>query len=262
MLRAVDGKHVTIQNPHNSGSTFFNYKGTFSLVLMAVASADYRFVVADIGSYGSNPDGAIFRNSKFGSKFYAGEIPLPPDRVLPNYPTGGHVPYGIVGDEAFPARKNLFRPHPGAGGRTRLEKKKRIYNYRLSRARRIVENVFGILVQRFRIYQRRMNLQPANATLVMQATVVLHNFLTKPDANIAEIRRRLSAANRQLNANRGNNNVRNNGNDEEEDLGRFEDINNMGGLRSAQEAIRIRDLFTDSSTAQQAQYRGKMQQLT
>ena len=62
------------------------------------------------------------------------------------------MPFHIVGDEAFPLQRNLMWPFAGrAGG---LSQKQKVFNYRLSRARRIVENTFGILAARWRVFQR------------------------------------------------------------------------------------------------------------
>ena len=62
-----------------------------------------------------------------------------------------------------------------------LTKERHIFNYRLSRARRVVENAFGILTNQWRLYNCRINLNPDNVTTVIKATVVLHNILTLPN---------------------------------------------------------------------------------
>ena len=66
-----------------------------------------------------------------------------------------------------------MKPYPGKN----LNQCQRIYNYRLSRARRTTENAFGILVAKWRIFRRAIR---ANVTLVekiVQATICLHNYL-------------------------------------------------------------------------------------
>lgn len=68
---------------------------------------------------------------------------------------------------------NLMRPYPGND----LDHAKRIFDYRLSRARRISENGFGILANRWRVFHRKIPLAPNNVDSVIKATVVLHNML-------------------------------------------------------------------------------------
>ena len=87
------------------------------------------------------------------------------------------MPCCIVRDEAFPLQLDLMRPFPRGPGGTRMSRDQRIFNYRLSRARRIVENAFGILAQRFRFLNRRIALAPQNIDKVVKVACVLHNWL-------------------------------------------------------------------------------------
>lgn len=170
-LGGIDGKHVNIQAPPSSGSLYYNYKNTHSIVLMAAVSANYEFIVIDVGSYGRNSDGGIFASSNFGKSLEAKTLGIPDNKNLPG--TAVTMPHVFVGDEAFPLKEYLLRPYPGRN----ISQDKRIFNYRLSRARRVSENAFGILAARWRFLRRLIQAHPSTAGEYVKAACALHNFL-------------------------------------------------------------------------------------
>ncbi|XP_044741064.1 protein ALP1-like [Chrysoperla carnea] len=175
-IGAIDGKHVRIQCPDNGGSSYFNYKYHHSIVLLAICDANYSFTFVDIGAYGRRSDGGIFRDSEMGKKFEKREMNVPKPELLTV--DGMPLPYVLVGDEAFQLTSFLMRPYPGRGG---LNQERHIFNYRLSRARRTIENAFGILVSQWRILKKPIESTVENAVKIVQAVVVLHNWLRKSD---------------------------------------------------------------------------------
>ena len=178
-IGAIDGKHIRIKAPANTGSLYFNYKGFFSVILMAICDARYVFTFVDIGSYGSNNDSGVFRKSAIGKAFFNGEMNLPNPEFIENYQAYGNIPYYLVGDEAFPLQSWLMRPYPGQG----IAENQTIFNYRLSRARRVIENVFGILAARWRIFMNPIQTSVNNAEVLVKATICLHNFLRQTNSS-------------------------------------------------------------------------------
>lgn len=145
-LGCVDGKHIEIIPPANSGSYFYNYKGAHSLVLMAVANANYEFVCVDFGANGRLSDGGVIEFTPFYRKLVENQLKIPKESRPCN--SNQLLPYVFIGDEAFSLRIDFLKPY----SQKELDRARRIFNYRLHRARRVIENTFGILVARFRIY--------------------------------------------------------------------------------------------------------------
>ena len=171
---AVDGRHIKIRKPNESGSQFFNYKNFFSTVLMAVADADYCFISVEVGAYGSSSDSNVFKNSTFGKLLESNKLNIPEPRVLPSDAEGLSMPFLPTGDEAFALSEHVLWPYPNK----KLTFLKRIY--KLSRARRIVERTFGILANKWRIFHRPIDVKPGFCDII-KACCVLHNYVRKND---------------------------------------------------------------------------------
>ncbi|XP_054259949.1 uncharacterized protein LOC128984640 [Macrosteles quadrilineatus] len=157
---AIDGKHVAIKRPPGSCSEFFNYKGGYSVILLALVDADCKFMYIDVGSNGRANDGNVFRLSTLKSAMDNNQLDFPND-------------YIIVADDAFPLSPNMMKPF----SRRNLDLKERIFNYRLSRARRVVENAFGILAARFRIFGKEIEVDLPTVDLIVKCACTIHNWL-------------------------------------------------------------------------------------
>ena len=172
VIGAIDGKHIACKAPANTGSDYYNYKGFFSVILLAVVTSDYKFLWIDVSGKGSSSDAHIYNASDLKEGLQNDDIvgfprpdPLPGDTE--------DVPYFLVGDDAFGLRTYMMKPY----GNRDLTRKQRIYNYRLSRARRVVENAFGILANRFQVLLTTMLYEADTVRLIVKACVLLHNLM-------------------------------------------------------------------------------------
>ncbi|XP_050540419.1 uncharacterized protein LOC126905070 [Daktulosphaira vitifoliae] len=182
-IGAVDEKHIRCQNPHEAGSFFFNYKKYFSMLLICVVDSEYCFIAIDVGAYGREGDSTVFKDCPFGRKLYSNQLNLPAPTCLPNT-TSSPQPFVLVADEAFGLHQNLLRQFPGRN----LTQKRRIFNYRLSRARRLVECAFGILANKWRILHTTILVEPDFIDEIVKACYILLTMYAEETATILRIR--------------------------------------------------------------------------
>ena len=168
---ALDRKQIAIKKPKKSGTEYFNYKSYFSLILLALVDADYKFLWVNMGASGSSSDAQIVNSCKLERKIENRALGLPPPELLG--PGGPDLHYFLMGDDAFALMPWLVKPN----SRRQLTREERIANYRISRGRRVVENSFGILVKRFRVLLTTMEQRPKVVRDIVLTYVVLHNML-------------------------------------------------------------------------------------
>lgn len=177
---ALDGKHVVMNAPPNSGSMFFNYEGRHSIVLMALADANCKIIYMDVGCKGRISDGGVFNQCTLPDALARNTLNIPHARPLTE--NGPAVPHVIVAGDAFALKPYIMKPYLLRN----LSGPQHIYNYRLSRARRLVENLFGLMSARFRVLLKRIDLDERKTTKVVLAIGALHNFLmTEADTRYA-----------------------------------------------------------------------------
>ena len=168
---AVDGSHLPIKRPKGGAQAmkqYFNFKGFYSIVLMALVDAEYRFIWPSVGAPGNTHDSTLMQSTELWDRIVAGN-------VIPNIVQqikNVDIPPLILGDGAFHLRTWIMKPH----GDAVLPEDKRNFNYRHSRARLVTEGAFSRLKSRFRVLFRKCESNKETVKLYGLASVVLHNL--------------------------------------------------------------------------------------
>ncbi|CAH2013930.1 unnamed protein product [Acanthoscelides obtectus] len=163
-LGSMDGKHIEIICPPNSGSKYYNYLHYYSIVLFAVVDAQYRFLYVHVGCQGRISDGGVFRHTSFGKRLMNKTLNLPQPENLPQRQT--QQPYVFVADDAFPLTENICKPYTVD---LNVGSAKRVFNYRLSSLHRV--------------FHKKLDVKLDTVQNIVLACAYLHKFLRRNTLN-------------------------------------------------------------------------------
>ena len=161
-IGAIDGCHIKIKASDRQQKAYLNRNHYHSVNLMAVCNSQMRFTFISAGSPGSLHDQRVLQLSPLWSKIESTEA----NNLFPS----GH--YHILGDSAFKLMENLMVPYKDHGSLTVQQTQ---FNTELSQARRLVENSFGWLKNRFKRLQG-LDVKQQKFQDVIVACVILHNI--------------------------------------------------------------------------------------
>lgn len=133
----------------------------------------------NVGAPGRESDGGVYCNCSLSHALENNTLHIPSARPLPG--RENPTPFVVVADDAFALKPYLMKPFAFRNQSI----PERIYNYRLSRARRIIENVFGIISARFRVLRRTIELPRNKVKTIVCAICVLHNFLMSQNNSLS-----------------------------------------------------------------------------
>ena len=168
VVGAIDGTHIKIKTPTESGPDYFSRLQQHDVVVQAVADGEKRFLDVAAGFPGSMHDSRVLRNSSLYRRIRNNELLLGPAVRV----GGREIKPLLLGDSAYPLSTWLLKPyHEGTNDPKEIN-----FNKELSRARVSVECAFGILKGRWRILQKRLDSGIAFANHIIIACCILHNF--------------------------------------------------------------------------------------
>lgn len=95
----MDRKGVVIRQTPNSGSYYFNCKGTFSMVLLVPVATNHKIIFVDVSCKGRVSDGTVFRNFSLSTAIKSNMLNMPSERIIGDGMET--LPYVIVAGDAF-----------------------------------------------------------------------------------------------------------------------------------------------------------------
>ena len=168
---AIDGSHIPIKCPpggKEANKQYHNFKGFYSIIVLSLVDAKYRFLWNSVGATGNTHDSTLFQSTDIYEKLTDGKLHFEKAHKVKECA----VPPLILGDGAFPLKAWLMKPF----GSANVTEMQRNFNYRLSRARMVTECAFGLLKSRWRVLHRRCESAKDTTKCMALTCLILHNL--------------------------------------------------------------------------------------
>ena len=165
----VDGTHIPIVSPEKCPADYYNRKGWHSIIMQGMVNNVGHFTEVYIGWPGRVHDARVFVNSTLYTKGQNGTL-------FPDWKQticGEEVPLLVLGDPVYPLLPWLMKAFPNNGS---LSSQQKMFNYRLSKARVVVEHAYGRLKGRWRCLLKRNDVLIRDVPKLVAACCVLHNI--------------------------------------------------------------------------------------
>ncbi|KAK5646268.1 hypothetical protein RI129_004732 [Pyrocoelia pectoralis] len=176
---AIDGCHIEVCPPKESAVDYYNYKGWYSVILLAVSDHRCNFTYVNVGSPGRNNDSHIYETSAIKTEHATNKIYINNSRII----NGVSIPVFLIGDSAFKLSSYLIKPYPY---RIEQPESEKLFNYQLSKCRRVIENTFGQLKARYRRLLKGLEVHIENVSSIIIACCILNNFCNAHNDDIPQ----------------------------------------------------------------------------
>ena len=175
----VDGTHIPIVSPVECPADYYNRKGWHSIIMQGTVNHLGHFIDVYIGWPGRVHDARVFVNSSLYKRGQAGTLFPDWKKTI----AGKDIPLLMLGDPAYPLLPWLMKAFPDNGS---FPHEQKTSNYRLSKARVVVEHAYGRLKGRWRCLLKRNDVLVDDLPKLVAACCVLHNICGSRDENFDE----------------------------------------------------------------------------
>ena len=179
---AIDGSFIHMPTPPGTfAEKYWCYKGgEHAIILLGICDARGRFTYVNVGQPATVGDAATFTRCKLLASIEEGfALPATLSKTIQGRHSSALVCPYIIGDSAFGLCSYMMRNYPDGSPQYTDE---HAYNYCHIRTRRVIENAFGRLKNRFQILKLQSLRDPLWLSKVTRVCCALHNMCTTYNA--------------------------------------------------------------------------------